>query len=146
VDGAVRVLGGRIDGVELKFCRTGINDIVVYAGRDNHGETVLGLKFLAIENELGLALIDSNELVVIGVNFGADFFTGLKGHDDELAFRASEEDFAKVGVIEGVFFDIADVASHGMIIHYFIMPWAARMPVAAAPVMLPLKPAASPAT
>ncbi len=87
-----------VDRVKLEINTAGVNDVMIGARRDDHSETIFGFGFLAIDDKFGLALVDAEELIMVWVNFSADFFTGEKRHDNELAIGASKNDFPKVGV------------------------------------------------
>src|SRR5690242_5010167 len=68
---------------------------------------------LLVEDELGLALLDAEELIDARVHFLADLLARLQAHDHQLGVLAGEQYPAEVGVLQGFALDRSDVAGHG---------------------------------
>ena len=78
VHGAVRVVGRRVERVELELVRPGVDHVVPDAGGNDERPVVAYVVGLvdrilgAAELEAGLALLDADELVVLGVDLEPD--------------------------------------------------------------------------
>ena len=71
VDDAVPVVRRRIQRIELQRNISGIDDIVIRPGRDEHREARADCRGNAVENRLARALLHAKELVE-PVNLGPD--------------------------------------------------------------------------
>jgi hypothetical protein len=80
-----------------------------------HDDSVVAPDFGShpVNPNLTLALLDANELVMIGVDFRADFLAGLQGHQHQLEGFGRVEHSAEVPVALGQFLNVSDETFHG---------------------------------
>ena len=104
VDGAVGVLGRRVQRVQLHVARPHVADVVPGAGRHDERPVVahrVGLVDGVLRRaqvELGLALLDAQELVEVVVHLPADLLAGEEPHHRELRVATGEHDRAEVSL------------------------------------------------
>jgi len=112
VDGAVLVLGRRIDRVKFQlFVGRSVYDIVVVAGRHNYGCAVAHGVLVSVDNYFSLAFLEAEKLVAV-VNLGADFFAGIEAHYDKLAPRRCVKHPPVVLVLKRYFLNVSKVSFH----------------------------------
>jgi hypothetical protein len=89
---SVRVVRRRVDRVQLQLCRLRCVDHVVVSPRRHHDPIAVANQafILLVEDESGLATLDAEELIDVGVNLVADLLARL-GQEDSWRFysRAS---------------------------------------------------------
>jgi len=100
MDNAIPVVRRSIECVKLQRNISGIDNIVIGAGRDDHRETGVDRSARTVENRLARAFLHPEELVEF-VDFHSDFLLGLERHDDELAVLSRIKHLAEFLVADG---------------------------------------------
>ena len=112
MDRTVDMFRRPIDGVKLQQLVAGVDDVVLSPGRNDNAVITLDGRANAIDENLAASLLDPKELVTIIVYFEPNFLTGLQSHEHELQISARVENTAKVLIILGQIFDVADKSLH----------------------------------
>src|ERR1035437_5095877 len=83
VDNTITMIRGRIEGIELHWNTSCIDDVVICPTRDEHGESRADHRANSIENGLASPFLHAKELIGY-VRFHPDLLLGLQRHDNEL--------------------------------------------------------------
>jgi hypothetical protein len=118
----VRMIGRRINGIELQLGSFGsIDNIVVGTGGNNHRVTIFDLvPFLAFKDKGSLALFDPEELVNFSMYFVANLFSRLQAHYYELGILPGEQYLSEIIIRQCLFLDRSDLSCHNYPPYYFL--------------------------
>src|ERR1039457_2782199 len=111
VDNTITMIRGRIEGIELHWNTSGIDDVVICPTRDEHGESRADLRANAIENGLARPFLHAKELIEL-VHFRPDLLLGLQRHDNELAVPSRVKHPPKFFILDGDALDILHKTFH----------------------------------
>src|SRR5918996_3249090 len=109
----VRVLGRRVERVELDLAGARVHDVVPDPGGDDDRPVVLDVVRLvdlllgAPELDPGAALLDAQELVTVRMRLAPDVLARSEAHHRELRVLACEDDGAERVVVERRLLDVA---------------------------------------
>ena len=107
VDGAIRVMRRRVESIELEICfLRSVDDIVFCTSGDDDGITVLEDEFLNVDNGFAFSLINSEKLIVVGVDLHTDFLTWFQAHDNKLSVVGGKKNFSKILIVDGLVFEM----------------------------------------
>jgi len=108
---ALRMVLGRVDGIEFHVLGAGIYEVMFGSGRNDYGEIVFDRVLFAVQDRLARTSFDAQELVHV-VHFHAYILTGLQAHQDELAVRTGVDDLPEVRVFHRGFLNVINVWFH----------------------------------
>jgi hypothetical protein len=112
----VRVFGWAVQGVQSKrFSLRGVDDVVLGAGGDYYSAAVLKLVPLAVQLNVAITRLDTNELIVTRVPLEADLVTRLQRHEHQLSVGARENHATVILIGKRIVFDVRYVAIHNFL-------------------------------
>jgi hypothetical protein len=91
VHGPIRVVGGRVERIQLEWRRLRSVDHVMEGARRNHDRLPVShlVLLLLVDDEFRLPLLDAEELVDVRVHFVPDVFSRFEAHHHKLGVLAS---------------------------------------------------------
>src|SRR5215211_9288499 len=112
VDGAGGVLWRGVDGDQAQGAVAGVDEVVAGPGRDQHQVVGAHLGGPGVQDGVGLAVHEHQQLVVLLVDLLADLAAGRDGHGNDLAVLTGG-DLAPEGVVAPGQLDDVDVEGIG---------------------------------
>src|SRR5699024_8876818 len=113
VNSSIFMMWRRINGVELEVGTVGrIHNVMLGALWDDDDIIISHFDLAPIDQRLGCALFNADELVVLSMDFFANFSAHGNRHYYQLLELTCPQHFAEVGILQRLLLDIGVVSVH----------------------------------
>lgn len=122
-------MGWGIKCVHFQICFSiNINDIMLCSSRDYDCVTILDFVLITVNNALSMTTFYTKKLIVFRMNFFSNFLSRLQTHQNKLNMLGTVQNFPKVAVIYGVFFDPCFISFHILMFNLILIYKAWELP------------------